>query len=177
MVVVIARLFSTPTIAKSTCNNTAINGQLYLFCSPIQLQTLVIVIVFLSGIMSVPGSCGQTQQRRNERRSLTDTQCLHQLRHRYLFVVNVLRPSNNTFTDQITNSSILCPWTWAIDEDVDRIPRFLVKAECRSCDYKCRAVFYSHTSLVQRCTRKRRGFIQCIWKRMERTLPIAYVFE
>ena len=137
------------------------------------------IAIFISA-MSVPGSYGRL--RRRARRNITDSMCLHRLRHRYLFVENVLLPSNNTqingrinFVTGAKEGTTNCPWTWAIDEDVDRIPRYLAKAVCPKCNFNCRAVFYTHNSLVQRCTRRTGGV--CIWKRMERTLPIAYVFD
>lgn len=141
-----------------------------------QFQTLVIVIVIVSGIMSVPVSCGRIRQRRNQPRNLTDTQCLHRLRHQYLFVVNVLHPSNNGgIVPDVKKGSSFCPWTWSTDEDVNRIPRYLPKAECPRCRFECRQVLYSHNSLVQQCTQTSRGSI-CTWARMERTLPVAYVY-
>lgn len=150
----------------------------------IQFQPLVIITVVLIGMMSVQGSDGRGRRSRlrHAQLNVSDSQCLRQLRHRFLFVQNVLHASNDTQTSGRINfvtgaraGSRFCPWTWAIDEDVDRIPRYLAKAECPKCHVACRAVFYSHNALVQRCTRRTGG--NCIWKRMERTLAVAYVYD
>ncbi|KAL9971769.1 hypothetical protein ACROYT_G017975 [Oculina patagonica] len=139
-----------------------------------------LIMVILVGVMSLPGSSACSARRRQK---FTDSQLLQRIRQRYLFVENrlVVHSSNHTQingginfkTGQKTGTS-KCPWIWAIDDDPDRIPRYLAKAECPQCNHYCRAVFYTHNSLVQRCDRKT-GTI--FWTRMERTLQIAYVYD
>ena len=136
--------------------------------------------VFLIGPMSLPGSSGCSSRRKNQ---LTDSQLLQKIRQSFIFVENklVAHSSNHTqvngginFVTGAKEGTKKCPWTWAIDEDPHRIPRYLAKAACPQCNHYCRAVFYTHNSLVQRCDRKT-GTIY--WTRMERTLQIAYVYD
>jgi len=54
-----------------------------------------------------------------------------------------------------------CPWSWAQDDNPDRVPRFLTKAVCPDCAHYCRSVLYYHRGLVQRCD-VRTG--QTVWK-------------
>ncbi|KAL9971768.1 hypothetical protein ACROYT_G017974 [Oculina patagonica] len=145
-----------------------------------KLKLLAILMVILIGVMSLSGSSACSARRRKK---FTDSQLLQRIQQRYRFVENklVVHSSNHTQingginfkTGQKTGTSN-CPWTWAIDDDPDRIPRYLAKAECSQCNHYCRAVFYAHNSLIQRCDRKT-GTI--FWTRMERTLPIAYVYD
>ena len=135
------------------------------------------MVVALLVAISFPG-CSACSARRN----LTDSQLMLRIRSKgYLFVKNKLIGSNNTQINggsNIINSANVgttkCPWKWAIDDDPDRIPRFLTKAVCPKCNHYCRAVFYSHNSLIQRCDRLT-GMIYWSW--MEKTMEIAYVFE
>ena len=137
----------------------------------IQFQSLAIVIVILIGTMSVLSSCKRLRPRRN----ITDSQCLHRLSRHYLLVENSLLSSNDTQKNGPMEGTKNCPWTWALDDDPDRSPRYLAKAVCPKCNFNCRAVFYYHNTLVQRCTRRTGGV--CIWKWAERSLAIAYVFD
>jgi len=142
---------------------------------------LILMMVFLINLMSLPSSVSGCSSRR--KKQFSDSQLLQKIRERYIFVENklVAHRSNNTqingginFVTGAKEGTQKCPWTWAIDEDPDRIPRYLAKAECPQCNHYCRAVFYTHNSLVQRCDRKT-GTLY--WKRMERTLQIAYVYD
>ena len=141
---------------------------------------LILMMVFLINLMSLPSSSGCSSRRKKQ---FSDSQLLQKIRERYNFMENILvaHSSNHTqingrinFVTGAKEGTIKCPWTWAIDEDPDRIPRYLAKAECPQCNHYCRAVFYTHNSLVQRCDRKT-GILY--WKRMERTLQIAYVYD
>ena len=132
------------------------------------------------GLMALPGSSGCSSRRRQ---NLTDTQSLQLIRQRYIFVENklVIQSSNSTqingrnnFVTGAIEGTTKCPWKWATDDDPDRIPRYIAKAVCPQCKHYCRAVFYTHNSLVQRCDRKT-GTLY--WTRMERTLQIAYVYD
>lgn len=154
----------------------------HLYCHPmylpyfplvIQFQSLAIVIVILIGTMSALSSCKRLKPRRN----VTDSRCLHRLSQRYLLVENSLVSSDGRDNVDVgaREGTINCPWTWALDDNPDRFPRYLAKAECTNCNFNCRAVFYSHSVLVQRCTRE--AGRACIWKRAERSLAIAYVFD
>ena len=150
-------------------------------CSLIDLQlTIILMIVFLIGLMSLPDSRSCSARRRQR---FTDSQLLQKIRQSFIFVENklVAHSSNHTQINGVINfvtgakeGTKKCPWTWAIDEDPHRIPRYLAKAACPQCNHYCRAVFYTHNSLVQRCDRKT-GTIY--WTRMERTLQIAYVYD
>ena len=42
-----------------------------------------------------------------------------------------------------------CPWRWALDDNPDRVPRFLTKAVCPYCGHYCRAVLYYHKGLMR----------------------------
>ena len=142
--------------------------------------SVILMMILLIDLMTLPGS-RSCPARRKQR--FTDSQLLQRIRQRYIFMENklVVHRSNHTqingginFITGAKEGTKKCPWTWAIDEDPDRIPRYLAKAECPQCKNYCRAVFYTHNSLVQRCDRKT-GTLY--WKRMERTLQIAYVYD
>ena len=147
----------------------------------LKFQFLAILTVLLIIVKSLPGSSACSARRRHK---FTDSQLLHRIRHRYIFVENKLVAAHNSNNTQVNGGinfvtgakegTTKCPWTWAIDEDPDRIPRYLAKAVCLQCNHYCRAVFYTHNSLVQRCDRKT-GTI--FWTRMERTLQVAYVYD
>ncbi|KAL9971748.1 hypothetical protein ACROYT_G017952 [Oculina patagonica] len=68
----------------------------------------------------------------------------------------------------------MCPWTWSHDDNPDRVPRYLTKAVCPSCGHYCRAVFYYHRGLVQRCD-VRTG--EKVWKWTVVELPVAFVYD
>ena len=151
---------------------------IYLFLD-LQLST-ILMMVFLIGLMSFRGSHSCPARRRQR---FTDSQMLQKIRQRFIFLENklVLNSSNHTqingginFVTGAKEGTKKCPWAWAIDEDPHRIPRYLAKAVCPQCNHYCRAVFYTHNSLVQRCDRKT-GTIY--WTRIERTLQIAYVYD
>ena len=130
---------------------------------------MALVIVILFWVMSVPVSCGRSRQ------------CMSQLSDRYLFVKGmhpIKKRRTSSDSAKRTSSRVgseRCPWSWGMDEGVDRFPRFLTKAECPRCGLDCRAVVYPHTVLVQSCTRET-GMI-CTWKTKERSLPIAFVYN
>ena len=67
-----------------------------------------------------------------------------------------------------------CPWSWAQDDNPDRVPRYLTRAVCSSCGHFCRAVLYSHRGLVQSCD-VRTG--EKVWKWTVVELPVAFVFD
>ena len=147
----------------------------------VNFQLLVILMmVFLIDLMSLPSSSGCSSRRKKQ---FTDSQLLQKIRQSFILVENklVAHSSNHTqingginFVTGAKEGTKKCPWTWAIDEDPHRIPRYLAKAACPHCNHYCRAVFYTHNSLVQRCDRKT-GTVY--WTRMERTLQIAYVYD
>ena len=136
-------------------------------------------MVILIGLMSGLGSCGRLKLRRGGR-NLTDAQCLLRVSRKYFLVENFLLLTNDTRnrnrpvpfgTGEGTRN---CPWIWTIDDDPNRIPRYLARAECSKCNFNCRAVFYSHSTLEQRCTHKSPV---CLWWRIERPMEVAYVFD
>ena len=67
-----------------------------------------------------------------------------------------------------------CPWSWAQDDNPDRVPRFLSKAVCPDCGHYCRAVRYHHRGLVQKCD-VTTG--QAVWKWIMVELPVAYIYD
>ncbi|CAH3126956.1 unnamed protein product [Porites evermanni] len=144
----------------------------------VKLQSWITVLVILMFTTSFQGSDGRPTSR-----NLTDTRCLHRLRHRYLFVEYGLHPSNDTqingesnrYSGEKGGTTGYCPWVWAFDEDVDRIPRYLAKAECPLCGFQCRQVRYWHSTLVQRCTGRSSAF--CTWKRKEVPLAISFIYD
>ena len=128
---------------------------------------------------STPGP--QRCNSRPGQQHLTSAQKFHHFRQLYLFVEN---NSSTNQTQQVngrikllsgaTEGTSYCPWSWAVDDDPHRIPRYLLKAECRSCNHYCRAVFYTHNALVQRCDRTTG---EIIWKRKEKTMEITYLYD
>ena len=67
-----------------------------------------------------------------------------------------------------------CPWSWAQDDNPNRVPRFLTKAVCPNCKHFCRAVRYSHRGLEQKCD-VRTG--EVVWKWAVVELPVAFLFD
>ena len=130
--------------------------------------------MILIGTMSALSSCKRLKPQRN----VTYSQCLRRISRRYLLVDNSLTSSDgsNNVDNGAREGTRNCPWTWVLDDDTERIPRYLAKAECPNCGFTCRAVFYYHNTLVQRCTRST-GRRVCTWKWAERSLAIAYVFD
>lgn len=108
---------------------------------------------------------------------------LKRLRHHFLFVekpstllqssLGIARRVSRHVTVKIPGTT-KCPWTWAQDDNPDRVPRFLAKAVCPDCGHYCRAVLYNHRGLVQRCD-VRTG--ETVWKWVEVKLPVAFVYD
>lgn len=68
----------------------------------------------------------------------------------------------------------MCPWRWALDDNPDRVPRYLTKAVCPDCGHYCRAVLYYHRGLVRSCD-VRTG--ETVWKWIQVKLPVAFVYD
>lgn len=66
-----------------------------------------------------------------------------------------------------------CPWRWALDDNPNRVPRFLTKAVCSFCEHYCRPVLFHHRGLVQRCDVKTG---EIVWKWVQVKLPVAFVY-
>ena len=108
---------------------------------------------------------------------------LKHLRHHFMFVekpstllqssLGITRRVSRDVTVKIPGTS-KCPWTWAQDDNPDRVPRFMTKAVCPDCVHYCRAVLYSHRGLVQKCD-VRTG--ETVWKWSSVELPVAFVFD
>lgn len=109
---------------------------------------------------------------------------LKRLRHNFLFVerpnsaslessLEIPRRVGRDVTAPMPGTS-KCPWSWAQDDNPDRVPRFLTKAVCPDCGHYCRAVMYQHRGLVQRCD-VRIG--QTVWKWTVAELPVAYIYD
>ncbi|KAJ7371812.1 hypothetical protein OS493_023153 [Desmophyllum pertusum] len=110
---------------------------------------------------------------------------LKRLRRNFLFVepepasaslrssLGIPRRVSRDVTVQMPGTS-KCPWSWAQDDNPDRVPRFLTKAVCPDCKHFCRAVLYYHRGLVQRCD-VRTG--ETVWKWTSVELPVAFIFD
>ena len=136
------------------------------------------VALFLFGIISsslqVP-SCTKVP--------LTSQKILKRLCRNFMFVEkpsasprsSVVIPGRRTreVTEQLPGNS-KCPWSWAQDDNPNRVPRFLTKAVCPNCKHFCRAVRYSHRGLEQKCD-VRTG--EVVWKWAEIELPVAFLFD
>ena len=67
-----------------------------------------------------------------------------------------------------------CPWSWAQDDNPNRVPRFLTKAVCPDCRHYCRSVLYHHRGLERKCDAKTK---QTVWKWTSVELPVAFVYD
>ena len=76
-------------------------------------------------------------------------------------------------TVQMSGTST-CPWSWAQDDNPNRVPRFLTKAVCPDCGHYCRSVRYCHRVLMQKCDVKTG---QIVWKWTSVKLPVAFVYD
>ena len=144
----------------------------------IQFQFIVFVLkmVVLVGYLSGLGFCGRLKQGRGCRNF---TECLIRANRGYLLVEKVPLANNNTHSNRpvpagTREGTRYCPWIWTLDDNPNRLPRYLARAECHNCNFNCRAVFYSHSTLERRCTHKSPV---CTWRRIEMPLEIAYVFD
>ena len=137
---------------------------------------LFAVAVFVSVIsLSLQISCPNVRQKPQKK--------LKYLRRNFLFVEKpfaasqsakgILRRVSRDVTTQMPGTS-MCPWSWAQDDNPDRVPRFLTKAVCPDCAHYCRSVLYYHRGLVQRCD-VRTG--QTVWKWSLVELPVAFVYD
>lgn len=108
---------------------------------------------------------------------------LKHLRHHFMFVekpstvlqssLEITRRVSRDVDVKIPGTS-KCPWTWAQDDNPDRVPRFMTKAVCLDCVHYCRAVNYNYGGLVQKCD-GRTG--ETVWKWISVELPVAFVFD
>ena len=103
---------------------------------------------------------------------------LKRLRRNFLFVslqssLGIPRRVGRDVMSQMPGTSH-CPWSWAQDDNPDRVPRFLTKAVCPDCAHYCRSVLYYHRGLVQRCD-VRTG--QTVWKWTLVELPVAFIYD
>ena len=114
---------------------------------------------------------------------LTSQKILNRLRRNFMFVEKPLsspQPSIRITRRRIRDvngrlpGTSKCPWSWALDDNPNRYPRFLTKAVCPNCKHFCRAVRYSHRDLVQKCD-VRTG--EVVWKWTVVELPVAFLFD
>ena len=138
-----------------------------------QLLAVAVLISVISSSLQIP--CPEVHQKPHK--------TLKRLRRNFLFVENPsaslksslqipLRVSRDV-TPQMPGTS-KCPWTWAQDDNPDRVPRYLAKAVCPDCGHYCRAVLYQHRGLVQSCD-VRTG--ETVWKWTIAELPVAYIYD
>ena len=114
--------------------------------------------------------------------SLTPQKTLKRLRRHFMFVSRTAttlksapRTSRQTTRDgtvQLPGTS-RCPWSWGLDDDPNRFPRFLTKAVCPNCTSSCREVRYSLKGLVQDCD-VRTGERVWMWTVVELTTAFVY---
>lgn len=138
-----------------------------------QLFAFVVLVSVIS--LSLQMSCPEVH--------LKPQKTLKRLRRNFLFVekpsafqqasLGIPRRVGRDVTKQIPGTS-KCPWSWAQDNDPDRVPRLLTKAICPNCGHYCRPVLYYHRSLMQRCD-VRTGEI--VWKWTSVELPVAFMYD
>ena len=146
-------------------------------------QLLVIMIVVLTGAALVLGASRCSPKWRLNRNS---TQVLQRIQRMcleekgYLIVKNQVGMSgdSHTHTSTGTEHTTYCPWRWKVDDNPDRIPRFLVYADldCAypDCDIYCREVYYTHRTLVLQ-RNKTTGVTWWSW--IPETKKVAYVYD
>ena len=143
------------------------------------LQRQVFVTLVLLGMIS-----SSLQAPSCQKVPLTPQKTLKRLRRNFMFVEKTSaspqssagiprRSGTRDVTVQLPGTS-KCPWSWAQDDNPNRVPRFLTKAVCPNCKHYCRAVRYSHRGLVQKCD-VRTG--ETVWKWTMTELPVAFVFD
>ena len=138
-----------------------------------QVFVTLVLLDMISSSLQVP-SCQKVP--------LPPQKTLKRLRRNFMFVektsaspqssVGIPRRSTRDVTVQLPGTS-KCPWSWAQDDNPNRVPRFLTKAVCPNCKHYCRVVRYSHRGLVQKCD-VRTG--ETVWKWTVTELPVAFVF-
>ena len=142
---------------------------------PLSFQLFAIAVLVSVISLSLQMSCPEVH--------LKPQKALKRLRRNFLFVekpstfqqssLGIPRRVGRDVTKQIPGTS-KCPWSWAQDDDPDRVPRFLTKAICPDCGHYCRPVLYYHRSLMRRCD-VRTGEI--VWKWTSVELPVALVYD
>ena len=138
-----------------------------------QLFAIAVFVSVLSSSLQVP--CPDVIQKPHK--------TLKRLRRNFLFVerpsvslqssLGIPRRVGRDVISQMPGTSH-CPWSWAQDDNPDRVPRFLTKAVCPDCAHYCRSVLYYHRGLVQRCD-VRTG--QTVWKWTLVELPVAFIYD
>ena len=138
-------------------------------------QKIFVVVVLITQISSSVQESNCLSLHQNARRTLRI------LRRNFLFVEKSnptldtsLEISKRVSRDVKVPGTTRCPWRWALDDNPDRVPRFLTKAVCPNCGHYCREVLYHHRGLVQRCdvtTGER------VWKWIQVNLPVAFVYD
>ncbi len=141
------------------------------------LQQLLVIVVLISVVSSSlqSSSCPNVH--------LKPSKILKRLRQSFLFVekppaslqssLGIPKRVSRDVTVKLPGTT-KCPWSWAQDDNPDRVPRFLTKAVCNNCGHFCRAVLYYHRGSVQRCD-VRTG--EKVWKWTVVELPVAFVFD
>lgn len=143
--------------------------------SSFQLFAATIMVSVLSLSLQLPCS--------NVHLHVKSRKILRRLHRDFLFVEKPFAPPQSTLgiprrvsrdvTVQMPGTS-RCPWSWAQDDNPDRVPRFLTKAVCPDCAHFCRSVSYHHRGLVQRCDVKTG---QTVWKWTQVELPVAFIYD
>lgn len=144
------------------------------FCFFRQIYLVIVVLGVTSWSLQV-FSCPTVS-------SLTPQKTLKRLRRHFMFVSRTAttlksapRTSRQTTRDgtvQLPGTS-RCPWSWGLDDDPNRFPRFLTKAVCPNCTSSCREVRYSLKGLVQDCD-VRTGERVWMWTVVELTTAFVY---
>ena len=86
----------------------------------------------------------------------------------------IVPPSNPPTQDQGSQKkrsiySGKCPFTYAVIDFIDTVPRFVSNATCSGCDVRCKAVSYTVRLLRRKCGD--------YWLWEERDIQVAYILE
>ena len=88
----------------------------------------------------------------------------------------IVPPSNPPTQDQGSRKNLKrsihsgkCPFTYAVIDFIDTVPRFVSNATCSGCDVRCKAVSYTVRLLRRKCGD--------YWLWEERDVQVAYILE
>ena len=95
----------------------------------------IVSLIITTSAASAPPNCNQ--------QNVSDAV----FRGKYLFLQKNVTVSNNQRSSTGQNPKTLnkwCPWTWAVNDDRNRIPRYLPHAKCQNCGFRCVPITYNH---------------------------------
>lgn len=157
---------SFPPVAKNSVRLFT-----YKYFYPFQKLFVVMFMTQISSLLTL--NCSNVHQSARKKLAF--------LRHDFMFVENPSSSRQTTLEiprrvsrDVTMPGTTKCPWKWALDDNPNRVPRFLTKAVCSFCGHYCRAVLFHHRGLVQRCDVKTG---ETVWKWVQVKLPVAFVYD